>query len=116
MARARPGKSMTMEALKNAILSRLDLPRVHEGKTIEVVATAMGLRDLDQARLNLLADALASRAQEGMAEAGAKPMGIFAANVDFSDDGECRDTEGHPANAAVVGQRCYRLILQIVID
>ena len=104
-----------MEELKNSTLSRLDLPRVQAGKTVEVEATVMGLRDLDAERLNALAAALASRAQEAMAESGhPRPVGIFAANVDFSDDAECRDTEGHIANASPTGQRCYRLILQIV--
>jgi hypothetical protein len=107
-----------IEGLKNATLSRLGLPRVQEGKTVEVSATVLGLRDLNEDRLNTLAEALASRAQRAMAEAGyAKPVGIYAANVDFSDDApECEDTEGHVANAGITGQRCYRLILEITTD
>jgi hypothetical protein len=115
----------TRHAIRESALRLLGLPEVERQDStepvsrspdsIEVVATLLATRELDEAMQATVGRVLAERARQVMSEkaGGRNPTAVISAEVDSSDDAECPDLQGDVGNASVRGERCYRIVLEV---
>jgi hypothetical protein len=102
------------------MLSQLSLQRIESGEwSFEVVATVLGPRDepLEEPAWRSLAAILAGRVNRAIEEKtpeDRRPIGIASSKVDYSDHANCEHPNGEQVNAFLAGERCYRIVLQVV--
>jgi hypothetical protein len=110
--------AVTEQTIKDSALGLLGLPVVeHAPASIEVVASFLTTREPDAGMQVSIGRVLAERAREVIAEKAEglewTPEAIISAEVDSSDDADCKDVNNNVGNAFTRGERCYRLVLQV---